>query len=160
MAEATMERPVAEKKRLGLSDDNTFFFSNAEEAENFVIKREDGSQAPGFRAYTVKNAKAEIIGYAQARNDMEALGRYAMEKGFTAEVTNPKPRGRGPAVPKIDENVLNMLKTKLWPMGQVGIAAVKEFCDASPQYRACFDWPEGTEWPANPVPVGAEEEEE
>lgn len=160
MATATMEAPSTERKRIGLSEDNQFFFSDADAAENFVIKREDGSQAPGFRAYTVKNSKQEVVGFAQARNEFEALGRYAAEKGFTADVTNPKPRGRGPSVPKIDENVLNMLKTKLWPMGAAGQNAVKEFCDSSPQYRACFEWPAGTVWPAAPVPVGVNQEEE
>lgn len=162
MTTATVEKPAASdngsaKKRVGLAEDNTFFFSDADTADNFVIKREDGSQAPGFRAYTIQNKNGDVKGYVQARNDLEALGRYANEQGFTCEITNPKPRGRGPSVPKIDENTLNMMK-KLWGMPG-GVGMVQEFCNAEPQYRACFDWPAGTEWPEAPVPVGAEEEE-
>lgn len=158
MSTATLEAPAAntngqtEKKRIGLSDDNVYFFATKAECDAAVIAREDGSQAPGFRPYEIKNPKQETVGFVQARSDLEAAGRYAINKGFDA--ISLTPRGRGPSVPKIDDATLNMLR-KLWGMGPAGVAGVKEFAEAQPQYRACFDWPEGTVWPQANVPASA-----
>lgn len=157
MSTAAIESPAAsngaaEKKRIGLSDDNVYVFATKADCEAGVIAREDGSQAPGFRPYELKNPKSETVGFVQARSDLEAAGRYAISKGY--EAISLTPRGRGPAAPKIDDATLKMLR-KTWDLGPAGKAGVKEFCDDSPQYRGCFEWPEGTTWAAAPAPAPA-----
>ena len=130
----------AKRARIGLFDGNKYFFpANAEGLEECkktpVYNATKTGTVDGFRPYTIKNGKAELVGYCLARNEIDAFGRFLITKGYTTELTDPVHRGRI-ATPKIDVNTVNLLKI-MWKSNM--ISDVMDFLKASPQYHVHFE---------------------
>lgn len=135
--ESTAEANGKEKKqRIGLWDGNVFVFGADKEAEAKAHKiyNENKAEVENFRQYTVKDGKGNAVAFAFGRNAEDAMGRFAMFKGYTAAPSYAK-QGRV-ATPKIDANMVNALKL-MW--GNNLKAGVLDFLKAEPQYCVHFE---------------------
>lgn len=125
MASATAE--VEEKEetqtkrtRIALSEENQYWFpaeTNEDEIKGNVILKEDGSQADQFRPYTVKSKDDKIVGYAFAKVELEALGRFAESKEYSTELTYPGQRGKKAGPVEVEPLQLKAI-TKLFQLGE------------------------------------------